>query len=238
MFVLKRKSLIITAVFIIIGITFSTCFFALGKKQSSAIDNDKITIVLDAGHGGIDGGVLGITTGIKESELNLAVVKKIENYIISAGMRAVLTRSSDAGLYGAATKNRKKKDMQKRKEIILDADPTLVVSIHMNNYSLQSRRGAQVFYKSGDETGKQLAQKIQNSLNQMPSASRSCDILKGDYYVLNCSEYPSVLVECGFLSNPEDETLLIDEKYQDELAYTIFKGIVEYLSYASFKFCD
>ena len=128
--------------------------------------------------------------------------------------------------------------MQKRREIIIKANPTLVLSIHMNNYSMQSRRGAQVFYKSGDENAKALATKIQNSLNQMPTASRSCDILKGDYYLLNCTNYPSAIIECGFLSNPEDEKLLISNDYQEELAYTIFKGIIEYLSFASFKFCD
>jgi len=238
MFVLKRKSLVITAVFVVIVITFCVCFHALKSKPSGTLDRDKITIVLDAGHGGIDGGVSGVTTGVKESDLNLLVVNKIKNYLVSAGLNVVLTRNSDAGLYGVATKNRKKKDMQKRREIILKANPTLVVSIHMNNYSMQSRRGAQVFYKTGDENGKVLASKIQESLNQMPTASRSCDVLKGDYYLLNCSDYPSALVECGFLSNPEDEKQLISNDYQEELAYTIFKGIIEYLSFASFKFCD
>ena len=238
MFVLKRKNLIITAVFVVIVISFIACFGALNLTKTSSLDNDKIIVVLDAGHGGVDGGVNGVLTGVKESELNLKVVKKIERYLISAGFKVVLTRSSDAGLYGVATKNRKKKDMQKRKEIIENANPTLVVSIHMNKYSLQSRRGAQVFYKKGDENCRALAAKIQNALNDMPSSTRDCSILTGDYFVLNCNNFPSVLIECGFLSNPEDEALLISETYQDELSYTIFKGIVEYLSFASFKFTD
>lgn len=238
MYVIKKKNLIIVAVFVIVAITFGFCFSSLGAKGSTALDNDKITIVLDAGHGGVDGGVTGVTTGVKESDLNLSVVKKIEKYLISAGMKAVLTRSTDAGLYGVATKNRKKKDMQKRREIILDANPTLVLSIHMNKYTLQSRRGAQVFFKDGDDNGKVLAQKIQSELNGMSTSTRNCQVLCGDYYILNCSEYPSALIECGFLSNPDDEALLMDEEYQEELAYIVFKGIVEYLSFASFNFCD
>ena len=106
---------------------------------------NKVKIVLDAGHGGIDGGVSGVSTGIKESELNLKVVKKLETYLISAGMSVTITRNSDAGLYGVATKNLKRKDMEKRRDIIKSVEPHLVVSVHMNKYSLSPRRGAQVF---------------------------------------------------------------------------------------------
>lgn len=235
MLVLKRKNVVIISVLLITVLTFVFCFGMLIIEPAVEVP-DKIKVVLDAGHGGIDNGVTGVMTNVKESELNLSVVKKLEAYLVGAGMNVVLTRSSGAGLYGIATQNRKKKDMQKRKEIINNAKPTLVVSIHMNKYSVSTRRGAQVFYKQSDENGKKLATCVQSSFNSMEESVRTCTALTGDYYILNCSEYPSIIAECGFLSNPEDEALLITEEYQNSIAYAIFKGIVEYLVSPTFNF--
>lgn len=230
MIVLKRRSILIVTVLAITALTMAFCLSALSKTAAGSLDASKIKIVLDAGHGGIDGGVSGVNTGVKESDLNLAVVKKLEKYLTDAGMTVVLTRNSAAGLYGAATGNLKKRDMKKRKEIIEKENPAIVVSVHMNNYALQDRRGAQVFYKDGDENGKLLADSIQRSFNAMDSCVREYSALTGDYFMLNCSEVPSVIAECGFLSNPQDEALLITEEYQSEIAYAIFKGIVGYLT--------
>lgn len=236
MFIVKKKS-IIAFVLVLTFVAFLLCFGFIIKTSAEDGNSMGYKIVIDAGHGGIDAGVSGVKTGVKESELNLKVTKKLEKYLVDAGFSVVLTRKTDAGLYGVATSNLKRKDMLKRKEIILEEKPTLVISIHMNKYSVSTRRGAQVFYKSGDEFGKILAHSIQNNFNLMESASRECSALVGDYYILNCSSYPSVIAECGFLSNPEDEALLIQDEYQNELAYTIFKGIIEYFSQCSFKFC-
>ncbi len=230
MFVFKKRNLIIISVLIVTAIAFVFCFSALTKMGVDQTSVNKIRVVLDAGHGGVDGGVCGVRTGVKESELNLKVVKQLEKYLISAGMSVTLTRNSDAGLYGMATSNLKKRDMQKRRDIIKSVEPHVVVSVHMNKYSLSTRRGAQVFYKTGDENAKLLAGNIQDCFNKMEEAVRECSILTGDYYILNCTEYPSVIVECGFLSNPEDEALLLNKDYQDSIAYNIFKGIVGYLT--------
>ncbi|MCQ2387247.1 MAG: N-acetylmuramoyl-L-alanine amidase [Clostridia bacterium] len=234
MIVLKRKSIFIFSVLIVSVLTFIFCFGAINKLSVGEASVSGIKIVLDAGHGGIDSGVSGVLTGVKESEINLSIVKKLEKYIVEGGMTAVLTRNSEAGLYGVATKNRKKKDMKKRKEIINDCKPALVVSVHLNKYSSPSVRGAQVFYKKGDENGKILAELIQNSFNNMEENVRKCKAHTGDYYILNCSQYPSVIAECGFLSNKDDEALLIKEEYQDKIAYTIFCGIINYLSEMSY----
>ncbi len=235
MFAIKRKNLVVISVFLVTILTFIFCFGVLAIRPTVEIP-DKVRIVLDAGHGGIDGGVSGVKTLVKESELNLSIVKKLENYLIGSGFSVILTRSSDAGLYGVATKNRKKKDMQRRSEIINKAKPSLVVSIHMNQYSLSSRRGAQVFYKQNDVDGKKLANCVQESFNNMENSSRECSSLVGDYYILNCSKFPSIIAECGFLSNPEDEALLITEEYQEAIAYAIFKGIVEFLVSPTFNY--
>lgn len=232
MFVVKKRTVVIVATLLVTAITFIACFGALysGGAVGSGVGNGDVRIVLDAGHGGKDGGVSGISSGIKESTLNLDVVKRIERHLVASGFSVTLTRSSDAGLYGVATSNLKKRDMLKRKEIITEAKPTLVVSVHMNAYALSSRCGAQVFYKAGSEEGKLLASLVQKSFNSMEKKTRECNALSGDYYILNCSEYPSIIAECGFLSNPEEEKLLLTEEYREDLAYAIFKGIINYLT--------
>ena len=216
-------------------LTIILCLGAINLNTAGEIKSERVKVVLDAGHGGVDGGVSGTITGVKESELNLKVVKKLESYLVGAGMEVTLTRNSNAGLYGVATKNLKRKDMEKRREIINKVKPDLVISIHMNKYSLSTRRGAQVFYKTNDEVSKTLALSVQNNFNAMEQATRKYSILTGDYYILNCSSYPSIIAECGFLSNPEDESLLVTEEYQDLIAYNVFKGIVEYFSKTTIK---
>ena len=234
MFVLKRKSIVIVTAFIMIGATFILCVFSLKNTQKTVASG--IRVVLDAGHGGIDNGVSGILSGQKESEINLDVVKRTERYLISAGIGVVLTRSSDAGLYGVASVSLKKRDMLKRKEIIQNANPTLVVSVHMNYYPNSTRRGGQVFFRKDSERGKVLAERLQSSLNELYAEVKDYSPLSGDYYILNCSEYPSVIAECGFLSNPKDDELLKTEEFRDKVAYALFKGIVEYLSVNSISY--
>lgn len=236
MLVFKKKNLIIISVLIITALTFAFCFGAIYKLNVKGANGNGIIVIVDAGHGGIDNGVVGTKTGVKESELNLSVSKKLENFLLDAGIDVVLTRNSNAGLYGIATRNLKRKDMEKRRSIIQSSNPTLVVSIHMNKYSVSSRRGAQVFYKSSDEKGKAFADCVQRQFNELSGSQRDFSALSGDYFILNCSNVPSIIAECGFLSNENDEALLVTDEYQNEVAYTIFKGIVEYLSEQSIRY--
>lgn len=229
MWVISKRTILVVAVIILTAITAAICFTAINGGSAGA-DKSGLTVVLDAGHGGIDGGVTGVNTGVKESELNLLIVKKLRDYLEDAGFKVVLTRSSDAGLYGLATSGLKRKDMEKRRDIIVKANPALVVSVHLNKYSVSTRRGAQVFYKAGDKNGKKLAESIQEEFNGMDTSERAFSALTGDYYILNCTDYPSVIAECGFLSNPEDESLLVTEEYRDSLCYSMFKGIVRYIA--------
>ncbi|MBR1676712.1 MAG: N-acetylmuramoyl-L-alanine amidase [Clostridia bacterium] len=185
------------------------------------------TVVIDAGHGGIDGGVSGGTTGVKESELNLYIAKELERNFASGGFNVVMTRTTSSGLYGAMSKGFKKRDMLARKNIINGADADVMISIHLNHYSSPERKGAQAFYKSGDEEGLRLANCIQKQFKE--GKEREYSPLVGDYYVLNESECTSVLLECGFLSNPEEERLLMSEDYRKRLAYLIYKGTTNYL---------
>lgn len=235
MFVFKKRNLIIITALFLTAVTFVLCFAALAKTDVIAAKSG-VKIVLDAGHGGIDGGVKGVKTGVAESEINLAVVKKLETYLINAGITVVLTRSSDAGLYGVASSTLKRRDMEKRKEIIEKAAPTMVISVHMNYYPNSSRRGGQTFYRADSESSAILANSVQKSLNALYKDVKDYSPLKGDYYMLNCTEYPSIIAECGFLSNPDDEALLTNDEFQSELAYSLYIGIIDYLTESSIAY--
>lgn len=187
------------------------------------------TVVLDAGHGGVDAGVLGVRTKVKESDLNLQLVRLLCERFSGAGFRAVLTRKTEGGLYGLPTAGYKRRDMAARKEVIEAAAPNIVLSVHQNFFPTDaSRRGGQVFYRSGSAEGAALAADIQQRLNALGGGDFSP--LAGDYYILNCTGYLSVIVECAFLSNAEDEALLLQEEYRTRLADAVFAGVLAYLA--------
>lgn len=185
-------------------------------------------VALDAGHGGIDGGVVGTTTGVRESDLNLAMAYLIKDKLENCGFRTVMTRTDENGLYGSATGGFKQRDMRRRREIINEAKADMVISVHMNKFSSPSRSGPQVFYDGGSAAGKALADSMQTMLNGFTGNGHSA--LAGDYYMLKCTSAPSVIVECGFLSNPDDEKKLTDGGYRDSLAEVIVRGALYYMS--------
>lgn len=199
-------------------------------RPAYASSTEKLTVVIDAGHGGVDSGVIGVKTGVKESDLNLAYAKELEVLFKSAGFDVVLTRNTSAGLYGAFSSGFKLRDLSERVKITKSADADVFISVHMNKYGDPARRGAQVFFKIDDEHSKNLAERVQNSFNRMPTAVRECQALSGDYYVLNGANCPAVICECGFLSSPEDEALLIDESYMKSLCHALFSGVTEYFA--------
>lgn len=220
----------LACVFLSVVFAFGVCIFALTASASESV---RLTVVIDAGHGGIDGGVVGTESGVKESDINLDLSRRLMRSFEDAGFFVVMTRETEAGLYGTATAGYKKRDMKRRSEIIHESNPALVISVHQNFFSLRSRRGAQVFFRESNERSKTLACLIQAALNDMPECVKKSDPLKGDYYILNCNDYPSVIVECGFLSNAEDEALLLSGEYRDKLAAAISAGALRYLSSAA-----
>ena len=225
MFLSVKKSTLIAialAVITVLSLVLLIVPYA-ASANASAADTGK-TIVIDAGHGGIDGGVQGVSTGTKESDINLSVARELKRTLTANGYKVVMTRSNTDGLYGLSSKNKKQKDMQTRKEIIIEANADLVISIHQNFYPRSSVRGAQVFYAPKSETGKAMADKMQSVINKNLEASDRV-AHEGDYYILQCSETPSLLIECGFLSNAEDEKLLLDPDYRKKIAYTVLTGI-------------
>jgi N-acetylmuramoyl-L-alanine amidase len=139
-----------------------------------------------------------------------------------------MTRSDNNGLYGTTDPGFKMRDLNKRVEIVNSSKAKLLISIHQNTYTSASRRGAQTFYKKGDKSGEKLAKFIQGRINGMRLSPRLYSHLWGDYYLLNESKITSVIVECGFLSSPEDEKLLLSDEYRNDISLAIFNGSLDF----------
>ena len=201
---------------------------------SSNLDTPSIgyTVVIDAGHGGLDPGRIGYKSKVHESDVNLAISKKLETELKKAGISVVMTRTNEEGLYGLSTNNYKKRDMAKRREIIENARPNMVISVHMNSYVKHNLRGAQAFYDKNSEISKQLALAVQEQFAQnLEESDKGVSI--GDYYMLKCTRAPSIIAECGFLSNEEDEKLLLTDEYQNKVVDCIVAGVLSFLNISS-----
>ena len=220
----KRILLLFIGFFLLSG---GVVLIATSVRQVDS-PNTKMSIVIDCGHGGDDGGAIG-KLGVSESYLNLQYGKELRKLCEDVGFRVVMTRSDMNGLYSATAQNKKRSEMEKRAKIINESGATLVVSIHMNSFPLQSCRGAQVFYRKENEGGKELAQNIQKQFSDKIIGAKT-QAKEGDFFVLNCTEKPAVLVECGFLSNEEEEKSLCDENYRKEFCKSLLMGILEFYS--------
>ncbi|HIY19394.1 MAG TPA: N-acetylmuramoyl-L-alanine amidase [Candidatus Blautia avistercoris] len=223
---MKRKVLEMTmSVMLLLG------FFLLSQEAASAVSQEETAkkIVIDAGHGGRDPGMVG-TEGVEEKGINLAIAQKLENLLEENGFEVIMTRDSDEGLYEEDAQNKKAQDMQRRCEIIKEAEPLLTVSIHQNSYSDPSVKGPQVFYYQHSAEGEKLASFIQNSMNEGLEAESPKEAKANDsYYLLKRSEGVLNIVECGFLTNPEEALRLQEEDYQQKIAGCIYEGIMQYL---------
>lgn len=218
---IKKKTLLIAAA-ILITLVCVMAYFCASQTFSPAL---QYTIVIDAGHGGIDGGAVGKITN--ERDINLEYAETLKDVCQNLGMRVVMTRTDENGLYSPFAANKKRSDMKKRKEIIEKSDADLVVSVHMNAFPSSASRGAQVFYGIENERGQVLAEKVQDSLHNSISYAKAT-AKKGDFYILNCTSLPGVLVEFGFLSNLEEEKLLVTESYRKSMCQSVAFGILSF----------
>ena len=203
------------------------------KKKTVDDVEGTVTIVLDAGHGGVDPGKVGIN-GLLEKDINLQIVMKLKEALEkdkTMSAKVVLTRDKDMGHYDENDSNKKREDMNKRCEIINEVAPDLVISIHQNSYHSSAVKGAQVFYYEESEKGKVLANKIQGSLIKELAGGNKGRVEKANdsYYLIMNVRCPAVIVECGFLSNENEARLLGDSEYQDKITKAIVEGIREYL---------
>lgn len=219
----KRTLCVILAGVILICSVVGVCYVV----RATSSPKPQYTIVIDAGHGGRDGGAIGKVTGITESRLNLDYALTLKDMCEEFGFDVVLTRSTMDGLYDENASNKKKSEMEKRKDIINNSNADIMISLHMNSFPLTSAEGAQVFYANGSGQGMTLAKDVQTSICKSFENARSY-VTVGDYFVLNYSNIPSVLVECGFLSNPNEERLLQQKDYRENFCYSILAGIINY----------
>ena len=217
---IRKNSCCLTLVLVFV-LAAVFCFGLVGFNAQSAEAEAKMgqyTIVIDAGHGGMDGGVVG-SKGVKESDINLKMAGILQNTLEGRGFGVVMTRTGKDALNKV-----KRLDMQARKDIIVKASPAAVISLHVNKFSDPSRRGAQVFY---DDTGigREFAQSMQKAINERINAKYSgrddYEAIGGDLFITKCAKAPSIIVECGFISNLEDERLLLSQSYCEDVCRVI-----------------
>ena len=184
-------------------------------------------ILVDPGHGGRDGGARVRDSGTWEKEINLQTALALRDALEEAGARVILTRDADRQY-----SDNKREDLTARLGLARENGAEMVISIHMNEYRSRRESGPQVFYRAGQEESRLLAGALQSSLIRALAPKKERAAMAGDYFILSL-DVPSVLVECGFLSNPEEEKLLLTAPYRRRIAEAIRDGIIEYFSLAN-----
>ena len=192
--------------------------------NSDTIEIEERTVILDAGHGGSDPGKVGINNAL-EKEINLEISKKVKALLEAKEIKVIMTRENDEMLCEETADNKKREDMKRRTEMINEIRPFLVGSIQQNRFSDASVSGAQVFYYSGSEESEKMAVLMQNALRELDEQNQREAKANDSYYLLKKTKVPTLIVECGFLSNPEEAEKLVTDEYQDAISNAIVKGI-------------
>lgn len=207
-------------------------YSGLSVQTSGKIGAEKKVIVLDAGHGGMDSGAVGIH-GEYEKDINLAIVMDLKQLLEFSGFNVVLTRDSDVSIHDkdvTGTRNQKVSDMENRLNIIKSYSDCIFISIHQNKFTDSKYFGAQMFYNNNNPNNQLLAQLMQDCFGVLqPENDRQIKLTGDELYLFKTTMTPSVLIECGFLSNENDANNLSDSEYQKRVAFTIYGGLVKYL---------
>ena len=233
MFFCIKKFDIISLIMLIIIIVLCCLIINICFKvtTTSALPITNKTIIIDAGHGLPDGGAVGIN-GSVEQGINLDITLKLQRLLEQSGANVILTRSDNNAIYlndSEKIKNNKINDLKLRKSIIESSNSDIFISIHMNKFEQSKYRGAQVFYSEFPNESELLAKHIQNNIKLIADQNNKRQIKENkDVFLLRNTKIPSVLIECGFISNAEEEKLLNDENYQNKVVYAIYHGILDY----------
>lgn len=231
----KHWFLFFTAVMLVLSL------FAAGKlrsaensvKTTAAEQNNANIIIIDPGHGGFDGGAIGIN-GTIEKNVNLAISLKLRDMLEDAGFTVIMTRDTDTATNdndAASTRQKKISDMRNRLNLTKLYPGSTLISIHQNKLEGSSKvRGGQIFYSPNQESSKELAQAIQDEFNRQIQPEKPREIVKTgkNLYLFYHAPNTAVLCECGFLSNPDEEALLNTDEYQYKIAYCIYRGLLCY----------
>lgn len=234
MIVLHKKRLILIGSLLCASLTAISLKTAFTKPKVVATVNLPVSnkvIVLDAGHGVPDEGAES-SRGTTEAETNLKIALKVQTLLEQSGATVILTRSDENAIYDIDSKTLKQKkisDIHNRVKIGNESSADIFVSIHLNKIPQQQYSGWQTFYQEGNEQSINLAKSIQTNLNDSIQKENKRVAMKIDnIYIMKHVQIPATIVECGFLSNPEEEKLLLDDQYQDRLAWGIYNGIMDY----------
>ena len=219
---LRRKIELCMTLLLLVGMII------VSKKLSQLVTSEnvqakKVVVVIDAGHGGHDPGKVGVNDAL-EKDINLQIAEKVKKYLEKNEIEVVMTREDDV------MEDTKLEDMKKRVALINKTKPVITVSIHQNSYSDPNVKGAQVFYFTGSEVSKEAASLMQEELKKVDTENFRQIKSNSDFYMLKKTEVPTIIVECGFLSNPGEAEKLVSEEYQEQMAQAICSGIMTWLS--------
>lgn len=230
MLILLKKSYVALCIFLAAAIVFSAAFF--GRAEDVAAPGEKNVIVIDPGHGGMDGGAVGCT-GVLEKNINLSIALQLKTIAEKDGKKVIMTRDTDTSLHtteSSKIRAQKRSDLSNRKKVLEENGNAVFVSVHQNKFEQSKYCGAQVFYADNSES-EALGGAVQKSLitSLADGNTRTAKKAPGEVYLLKGVKTPAVIVECGFLSNPEEEKLLTENSYQTKVAQAIYDGICAYM---------
>lgn len=232
MFIISKRRIL----FITIMIMASIVSFEVFKESENTIETVTLpvtgkTIVLDAGHGSPDEGAES-SNGVTEASINLIITQKVQTLLEQSGCTVVLTRSDENGIYDLnsnSIREKKVSDIKNRVKIGNESSADAFVSIHLNKIPQSQYYGWQAFFKSNNEKSEELAKSLQEELNASIQKENKREALKiTGKYIIEHVEIPIAIVECGFLSNPEEAELLQQDEYQNKIAWGIYNGIMDY----------
>ena len=221
----------------VILITFCLVMYSAFSNITARTDSDSLEqqpmIVIDAGHGGEDGGAE--VDGVLEKDINLSIAGKLSEILRLCGCRVTEIRDEDISVYDSdaqTLREKKVSDLKRRVKIANENDNNILVSIHQNKFDNSAYSGAQLFYSSNHDDSRVLAESIRGAITSLLQKDNTRELKPAgsDIYLLDHAEVPAVIVECGFLSNQEERSKLMDDDYQNEMAYAVAMGVLEYIN--------
>ena len=224
----------------VILITFCLVMYSAFSNITARTDSDSLEqqpmIVIDAGHGGEDGGAE--VDGVLEKDINLSIAGKLSEILRLCGCRVTEIRDEDISVYDSdaqTLREKKVSDLKRRVKIANENDNNILVSIHQNKFDNSAYSGAQLFYSSNHDDSRVLAERIRGAITSLLQKDNTRELKPAgsDIYLLDHAEVPAVIVECGFLSNQQERSKLMDDDYQNEMAYAVAMGVLEYSYSAS-----
>lgn len=237
---LKSRIPLIVTVFccFVVGAVSATVKASENAQTASVNSSPKQVIVLDAGHGGMDSGCVAVN-GVYEKDINLNIVKYLGELLSFSGYEVIYTRTEDVSIHDNGVegiRNQKVSDMENRLEIVKKYPDSIFFSVHQNQYTSDEYFGGQMFYTTNNSGNFRLATIMQSKFAELQTGNdREIKLIDNGLYLFKETAQPSLLIECGFLSNESDAKNLSNSEYQKKVAFTIYKGLSEYLGEVNTK---